>query len=221
MCRRHAQIRRLQEEASGLSDLGRLQLRVLARVEARWRNCSSCKLSATRRRVVFWRGNPKAKLILIGEAPGENEEITGRPFTGSAGRLLDAALVSAGLDPAEDVWIANVIGCRPPGNRRPESEELHACRSRLYFMQRAVPKAQCVLLLGATAGKLAGIAAVKNWRREELEVTFRGEKTGQIDVMPGYIATHPSYVLRVGGKNSDAYKDLVCDIKMAFARATQ
>lgn len=173
-----------------------------------------------RRKVVFWRGNPKANLVLIGEAPGEDEEISGRPFTGPAGRLLDAALVSAGLDPAEDVWIANVVGCRPPGNRRPTTDEIRSCRNRLYRMQRVVP-ARFVLLLGATAGSLAGINTVKNWRNEELEVMFRADNPPRHVTLPGLIATHPSYVLRVGGKETDAYKDLVSDIREAFRRASQ
>jgi uracil-DNA glycosylase len=203
-----------------LSERGKLQLRALAQVEREWRDCDKCELAATRRKVVFWRGNPNAKLILIGEAPGENEELSGRPFTGPAGRLLDAALVSAGLDPAEDVWIANVIGCRPPGNRRPTPDEIRGCRSRLYQMQDAVT-GRAVLLLGVTAGSLAGVHAVKNWRGEELEVTFRDESPSGLVELPGFITPHPSYVLRSGGKGSQAYKDLVLDIENAFRRANQ
>ena len=195
------------------------RLAVLNQIESAWAGCERCELAATRTKVAFWRGNPEARLILIGEAPGEHEDKSGRPFTGPAGRLLDAALRSAGLDPAEDVWIANQLGCRPPANRKPTHDELRICRPRLFSMARAVgARAKFVLLLGATAGKLAGINTVQDWRREELEVTFLGDPE---IVTKGSITTHPSFVLRTGGKGSDTYKELVKDIKHAYSLANQ
>lgn len=195
------------------------RLTILNRLEQTWRSCDRCELSLTRNKVVFWRGNPEAPLILIGEAPGENEDKTGRPFTGPAGRLLDDALQDAGLNPAEHVWIANQLGCRPPGNRPPTSDELRTCRPRLFDMARAVgARGKFVLLLGATAGKLAGISSVQDWRGEPLEVTFLGDPEV---IARGTITTHPSFVLRTGGKGSQTYQELVNDIKSAYKQAIQ
>lgn len=199
--------------------LSKRSLAFLGAVSKAWEGCTRCPLSESRNKVVFWRGNPAANIILIGEAPGEDEDRSGRPFTGPAGRLLDAALRDAGLDPAEDVWIANQLGCRPPNNRRPDTEELRACRPRLYEMVKSIigPK-DIVLLLGATAGRLAGVNSVQDWRGEHLVVSFLGEP--DLDV-PGFITTHPSFVLRTGGRGSKTYQELVKDIKAAHRAASQ
>jgi uracil-DNA glycosylase len=112
--------------------------------------CSRCGLAASRQQVVVGRGNPNARLLLVGEAPGAEEEACGQPFVGRSGRLLEAMLAAAGLDSERDLYIANVIKCRPPGNRKPSRSEIEACRPWLE-RQIALVRPQLVLLVGATA----------------------------------------------------------------------
>jgi uracil-DNA glycosylase family 4 len=111
--------------------------------------CPLCKLSRTRKNAVPGEGQVSAKLMFIGEAPGKNEDLKGRPFVGAAGRILDEAIKKAGLERSE-VFITNVVKCRPPGNRVPEEEERLACRP---YLQRQIlllsPKIICIL--GSTA----------------------------------------------------------------------
>jgi DNA polymerase len=112
--------------------------------------CRRCGLAATRQQVVVGRGNPNARLLLVGEAPGAQEEVCGQPFVGRSGRLLEAMLAAAGLDSEQDLYIANVIKCRPPGNRKPSRTEIETCRPWLE-RQIAMVRPQLVLLVGATA----------------------------------------------------------------------
>jgi DNA polymerase len=112
--------------------------------------CLRCGLAATRQQVVVGRGNPNARLLLVGEAPGAEEEACGQPFVGRSGRLLEAMLTAAGLSSERDLYIANVIKCRPPGNRKPSRSEIEACRPWLE-RQIALVRPQLVLLVGATA----------------------------------------------------------------------
>ena len=93
-----------------------------AEVEA----CHKCPLADGRTHTVFGEGNPDARVMIVGEAPGKNEDLQGRPFVGAAGKLLDELLAVAGLK-REDVFIANVLKCRPPGNRDPRPEEIELC----------------------------------------------------------------------------------------------
>jgi len=112
--------------------------------------CRRCGLADSRQQVVVGRGNPAARLLLVGEAPGAEEEACGQPFVGRSGRLLEAMLAAAGLNCERDLYIANVIKCRPPGNRKPSRAEIEACRPWLEE-QIALVRPQLVLLVGATA----------------------------------------------------------------------
>ena len=118
--------------------------------------CPLCKLSRTRNNAVPGEGQVSAKLMFIGEAPGKNEDLKGRPFVGAAGRILDEAMKKAGLQRSE-VFITNVVKCRPPGNRVPEEEERLACRP---YLQRQIlllsPKIICILGSTAYASILGG-----------------------------------------------------------------
>ncbi|MBQ4347429.1 MAG: uracil-DNA glycosylase [Firmicutes bacterium] len=96
-------------------------------------NCEKCALAQGRRNVVIGRGNPEADIMFIGEGPGEQEDIQGKPFVGAAGQLLDKILLAAGFDPEKDVYIANIVKCRPPGNRDPLPEEREACMNYLRY----------------------------------------------------------------------------------------
>jgi uracil-DNA glycosylase family 4 len=166
-------------------------------------DCTQCRLAGTRTNVVFGVGNPNADLMFIGEAPGRDEDLQGEPFVGRAGQLL-TDIVKAMKLTRDDVYIANVIKCRPPENRNPEPDELDACRP---FLRRQVALIQpkVIVTLGRFAlqsltEKAYGITAV---RGQWLE--YDGVK-----VMPTY---HPAYLLR----NPAAKKEVWADMKKVMA----
>lgn len=115
------------------------------------KNCASCELHKTRNNIVFADGNPEtASIILIGEAPGENEDLQGRPFVGRAGKLLDDYLKEAGLSREKDLYIINIVKCRPPNNRVPTKHEKATCKPYLIEQIKSInPK--LILLCGTTA----------------------------------------------------------------------
>ena len=126
-------------------------------------DCTSCRLAATRTQVVFGSGNPAAELMFVGEAPGFHEDQQGLPFVGAAGKLLERLLGDIGLT-RDDVFIGNVLKCRPPGNRDPQAEEIEACQNHL-FRQIELIQPRVVATLGNFATKLlsgspAGITRV-------------------------------------------------------------
>jgi uracil-DNA glycosylase len=114
--------------------------------------CTRCPLAETRTQVVFGVGDPHADLLFVGEGPGEQEDLTGEPFVGRAGRLLTSLIEGIGLTRAQ-VYIANVVKCRPPGNRDPLPEEIQACESHL-FRQLELIRPKMVATLGNFATKL-------------------------------------------------------------------
>lgn len=149
--------------------------------------CHRCQLGDTRTHAVVGRGNPKAPIMIIGEAPGQNEDETGLPFVGKAGQLLEKILASVELDSERDIYISNMNKCRPPGNRKPTTEEVEACKPYLLEQIRLVnPK--IILLTGATAlkgltGEKRGITKIRGeW------IEWEGHLC-----MPVF---HPSYLLR-------------------------
>lgn len=149
--------------------------------------CQRCGLGASRTHAVVGRGNPKAPIMIIGEAPGQTEDETGQPFVGKAGQLLEKILASVKLDSEKDVYISNMNKCRPPGNRVPTPEEIAACKPYLLEQIRLVdPK--IILLTGATA--------VKGLTGDKRGITkIRGtwiEWQGRL-CMP---ILHPAYLLR-------------------------
>lgn len=150
-------------------------------------SCHRCELGATRTHAVVGRGNLKAPIMIIGEAPGQNEDETGLPFVGKAGQLLEKILAAVKLDTEQDVYIANMNKCRPPGNRIPTSDEIAACKPYLLEQIRLVdPK--IILLTGATAMK--GVTGDKRGITK-----IRGtwiEWEGRL-CMP---ILHPAYLLR-------------------------
>lgn len=150
-------------------------------------NCHRCQLGDTRQNSVVGRGNLQASIMIIGEAPGQKEDETRLPFVGPAGQLLEKILASVKLDSDQDVYIANINKCRPPGNRNPSTEEIKACKPYLLEQIRLVdPK--IILLTGATA--LKGLLAEKRGITK-----IRGqwiEWEGRL-CMPIF---HPSYLLR-------------------------
>jgi uracil-DNA glycosylase len=138
--------------------------------------CTKCRLSEGRTQVVFGFGNPRADLMFVGEAPGFHEDQQGLPFVGQAGKLLDTLLAGIGLERAQ-VYIANVLKCRPPGNRDPQPDEIEACEGHL-FRQIALIEPTVVATLGNFAtkllsGKQTGITRVHG---QEQETTVGGRK---------------------------------------------
>jgi DNA polymerase len=138
--------------------------------------CTKCRLSEGRTQVVFGAGDPAADLMFVGEAPGFHEDQQGQPFVGQAGKLLDKLLAGIGLE-RERVYIANVLKCRPPGNRDPQPDEIEACEAHL-FRQIAIIEPKVVATLGNFAtkllsGKPAGITRVHG---AEQETTLGGRR---------------------------------------------
>ena len=155
--------------------------------EASCLQCQRCDLAQERKTVVVSRGNPSARLMVIGEAPGADEDAQGRPFVGRSGRLLDACLAEVGLDQADDAYICNLIKCRPPGNRRPTPAELMACRPWLARQILEVdPEILFILGATATASLLQCRTPISRLRGQWTEWEGRS-------VMPSF---HPSYLLR-------------------------
>ena len=150
--------------------------------------CKACDLHKTRNHVVFSDGNPTADIMLIGEAPGADEDATGTPFVGRAGKLLNEMLAEAGFSRKEDFYICNTIKCRPPQNRQPEREEKAACEVYLKA-QISLVKPKIILLCGATAAS--------SFIDEEFKVTqIRGKWLNIFDGIESMVILHPSYLLR-------------------------
>jgi uracil-DNA glycosylase len=159
--------------------------------------CDKCALSRGRRNIVFDRGNPEASVLMIGEGPGENEDIQGKAFVGRAGRLLDQLLLDLGFDTNRDSLIANVVKCRPPDNRAPKQEEVDACMPFLK-KQISLVKPKVILLLGATA--------LKHIIKDKGQFSMKEEAGHFFDHsdFPGakfMVLFHPAYILRDPRKN--------------------
>ncbi|MEB3326744.1 MAG: uracil-DNA glycosylase [Synechococcus sp.] len=154
--------------------------------------CRRCDLAAGRRQVVVSRGNPSAGLMLIGEAPGAQEDSAGLPFVGRSGQLLDELLENVGIDSNRDAYVCNVVKCRPPGNRRPTPKEKAACRPWLN-QQIALVNPAVILLAGATA--VEGVLGVKGGITGLRGQWSMGSDSGLEGrwLMPIF---HPSYLLR-------------------------
>ena len=165
-----------------------------AELEAEALACTKCQLASTRTQVVFGAGDPQADLMFVGEGPGEQEDLTGEPFVGRAGKLLTSLIEEIGLTRA-DVYIANVVKCRPPGNRDPQPGEIEACRPYLEA-QMAFIQPKVIVTLGKFATKLlldtkTGITKVRGQ-----EYPYPGDGDPGRVIIP---TLHPSAVLRSGG----------------------
>lgn len=163
-------------------------------VEKKCQSCKSCALGATRTNMVFSDGNPEtARIVLIGEAPGETEDLEGKPFVGRAGQLLDEFLAEAGISRQEDLYIINTVKCRPPENRVPTDLE-KACCSKFLKAQIDIIKPQAIVLCGATALKsfieLDKKTTISKVRGQWMTVSVDGVDYRAITIF------HPSYLLR-------------------------
>ena len=161
-------------------------------------DCTRCKLHKGRNKIVFGDGNPKAELVFVGEGPGADEDMQGLPFVGRAGKLLTQMIEAMGLQ-RRDVYICNVVKCRPPENRAPEPDEVATC-SPYLLRQIDTIRPKVIVCLGATAAKtiLNTTRGISQFRGEWLE--WRGHK-----LMATY---HPAYLLRNPPAKADVWKDL-------------
>jgi len=166
-------------------------------------NCGMCPaLCEGRHTIVVDRGNPASKIVLVGEAPGENEDIQGFAFVGRAGQLLDKIMTAIGLDTNRDTLILNVVKCRPPENRAPTPEEAKNCRPYLEWQLNFV-KPAVIVLLGATAAK--------HFLIKDKDKNM-ADQVGQFFTTPDFPGTqfmllyHPAYLLRDPRKKKDMWE---------------
>jgi uracil-DNA glycosylase len=161
-------------------------------------DCRRCKLAPTRKNIVFGSGNPAADLMFVGEAPGADEDDQGLPFVGRAGQLLTKIIESIGMR-RESVFICNILKCRPPGNRNPESDEIAACESFL-FRQIASVKPTVICALGAFGAQTLLKTTESIGRLRGGLIDYRGAKL---------IATfHPAYLLRNPSEKRKVWEDM-------------
>ncbi len=171
----------------------------LAAVREELGDCIRCKLHKGRKNIVFGEGNPNAALVFVGEGPGQEEDLQGRPFVGAAGQLLTDIIVKGMQLKREDVYICNIVKCRPPGNRNPEPDEVGACEPFLIKQLRAI-NPQIIIGLGNVAVKTLlktkeGITSLRgNWK------TYQG-----IPLMPTF---HPAYLLRTPSDKKLVWDDI-------------
>ena len=164
----------------------------LSKLKSICSSCKRCPLYEDRNKVVFGEGNPDAPLMFIGEAPGAEENSSGRPFVGRAGKLLRKLISAIGMAP-EDEYIANILKCRPPGNRTPEREEIGACLPYLR-KQIEIIQPKMLVLLGKTA--VTGlIPEYAGWGMNSLREKSK-ETMIRFSGIPVMITYHPSAILR-------------------------
>jgi len=161
-------------------------------------NCDKCKLSKARKNIVFGEGPPHARLVFVGEAPGMDEDLTGKPFVGQAGKLLTDIIKAMGLT-REEVYICNIVKCHPPHNRDPERDEIEMC---LPFLEAQLSLIQPEII--CAIGRISGQSLI----REDFKITrergqwqsFRG-----VPLMPTY---HPAYLLRYPQAKKAVWEDM-------------
>jgi DNA polymerase len=169
------------------------------------KGCTKCaELARTRKQTVFGVGDPNAELMFIGEAPGADEDRKGEPFVGAAGQLLDKIIAACGMK-REEVFIGNVLKCRPPGNRTPNPDEVANCRGYLEEQIRIIgPKFICCW----------GAVAAQTLLNSTLSISKLRKKFHTYQGIPVLCTYHPSYLLR----NPSAKKDVWEDMKMLLAK---
>lgn len=174
-------------------------------------SCVKCELHKTRTNTVFSRGNPEAKLMILGEGPGQEEDEQGLPFVGRSGKLLDATLKELGLDPNTDVYVCNAVKCRPPNNRKPTEQEIDTCSDYLSEQIKLVDPTVIIALGNSAVSALIPI---------EMGITkIHGKffRRGKTFVVPIY---HPSFILR-NGTSGQIYEDFKADIRSAIDKAKE
>ena len=175
-----------------------VSLPTLDRVREELGDCTRCKLHSTRTQIVFGVGNPKADLVFVGEAPGADEDAQGEPFVGRAGQLLTKIIEAMGMR-REDVYICNILKCRPPNNRPPEADEIVTCQPFLLKQLQAIgPKFICTLGGPATQTLLQTKEPISRLRGKFSD--FHG-----IPLLPTF---HPAYLLRNPSEKKTVWEDM-------------
>ncbi|MDD2499166.1 MAG: uracil-DNA glycosylase [Desulfitobacteriaceae bacterium] len=170
----------------------------LGELENKLQNCTSCGLCRTRTNMVFGKGSRNAQVMFVGEGPGEQEDLQGKPFVGKAGQLLDRIIAASELPP-EHIYICNVMKCRPPGNRFPNEEEVDACKPFLREQIRII-RPKIIVCLGALA--------TKTIVRPDARITRdrgRWVQKGSFQIMPTF---HPAALLRDPDKKRPVWEDM-------------
>lgn len=185
-------------ETSLFEAVDRVENDTLERIREDLGDCTRCRLHKQRNKLVFGEGNPRADLVFVGEGPGHDEDVQGLPFVGRAGKLLTQMVEAMGLQ-REQVYICNVVKCRPPENRKPEDDEIATCSPYLY-RQLDVIRPKAVVCLGATAAQalLKTKDSISRYRGQWFD--FRGAKL--------FVTYHPAYLLRNPAAKSEVWKDL-------------
>lgn len=169
-------------------------------LENECKNCTKCDLCKTRHNVVFGVGNPQAEVMFIGEGPGENEDLQAQPFVGRAGKLLDKLLYAVDLDRNKNIYIANIVKCRPPKNRDPFQDEQIECMQWLREQTKLIRPKIIVCL-----GRIAGMKIIKPDLKITKEHGVFLEKGG-MHIMAMY---HPAAILRNPNQMEEALKDFI------------
>ena len=178
--------------------IDRVENDTLERVREDLGECTRCRLHLQRNKIVFGAGNPRAEIVFVGEGPGHDEDVQGLPFVGRAGKLLTQMIEAMGLQ-REDVYICNVVKCRPPENRKPEDDEVGTCSPYLYRQLDVIaPKA--IVCLGATAVQALLKTKDSISRFRGTWIDYRNTK-----LMATY---HPAYLLRNPAAKGEVWKDL-------------
>lgn len=184
-------------------DIKQYKQKLLEELYAPYKKCVACALGISgRKNIVFGEGNPNTPLLFIGEGPGREEDILGRPFVGRSGKLLEKIMEIMGLK-REDVFIANVVKCRPPGNRKPLPSESKTCKTALLFKQIKIIRPILICTLGSSA--------LEALLEKPISITkMRGDIITKNDmtILPTY---HPAYILR----NRSELENFSNDIKKA------
>ncbi len=179
----------------------------LGEIQEFLKDCSRCRLSEQRNRLVFGVGNPQAEILFVGEGPGRDEDLKGEPFVGRAGQLLDKMLASINLSRRE-VYIANIVKCRPPENRVPWPDEVETCRPFLAAQIFCINPRITVTLGAPSSNTLLGNKQPITQIRGKF-LTYRLPRPGQPDwkgiILPTY---HPAFLLRSPGRKRESWEDL-------------
>lgn len=168
-------------------------------LEASIRSCTRCGLHRQRKQAVPGVGDRSAKWLFVGEGPGAEEDAKGEPFVGAAGKLLDAMLAAMGKRRGEDVYIANAVKCRPPGNRTPEPEEIRAC---LPFLHRQIELLQPGMIMAL------GRPAAQSLLEREIKIGPARGKRFDFKGIPVVVSYHPAYLLRTPADKARAWEDM-------------
>lgn len=176
-------------------------------LQARVAGCTACPLCEKRTQTVFGVGNTQAEILFVGEGPGAEEDLKGEPFVGQAGKLLDNMLASITLRRTENVYIANVVKCRPPGNRNPEPSEAASCAP---YLDRQIELIAPKLIVA-----LGKIAALRLLGRDASIASLRGQ-VHDYQGRPFIVTYHPAYLLRNLADKAKAWEDL-CFIRRTLA----